>query len=65
MTHDARNPPDAWQREIDRSLDTPQKLWAEIYELRGRINSYKYRIQQLQTRIDELESANAHWHREP
>lgn len=65
MPYDTTSPPGSWQREIDHKLDTPQKLWAEIYELRSRIRSYLYEIDQLKARIDELETSNAHWLKEP
>jgi len=65
MQYDKESPPGSWQREIDYKLDTPQKLWAEIYELRSRIRAYLYEIDQLKTRIDELESSNSHWLKEP
>lgn len=65
MIWDKDSPPGSWQREFDYKLDTPQKLWEEIHELRSRIKSYIHEIDQLQARIDELESSNAHWLKEP
>jgi hypothetical protein len=61
---DTTSPPGSWQREIDFKMTRPDQLRAEIYDQRRRIAEYLREIEQLRTRVRELEAREAAWCKE-